>query len=73
VVAAPVDIQMYTKGKELNASRELLSRIAETFGKSFVDIVIGDGLYISKDHIIQSGYGLAPLPRRVQTAPISVT
>ncbi|MBI4711418.1 MAG: hypothetical protein HY767_03030 [Candidatus Omnitrophica bacterium] len=55
VVAAPVDIQMYTKGKELNASRELLSRIAGTFGKKFVDIVIGDGLYISKDHIHREG------------------
>ena len=53
MVAAPLDIEMYTKGKELNASRELLSRIAGTFGKRFVDIVIGDGLYISKDHIIQ--------------------
>lgn len=53
MVAAPVDIQMYTKGKELRASQQLLSRIAGTFGKSFVDMVIGDGLYISKDHIIQ--------------------
>lgn len=53
MVATPVDIQMYTQGKELPAGRELLSRIAGTFGKSFVDMVIGDGLYISKDHILQ--------------------
>lgn len=51
-VAAPVDIQMYSPGKELAASRELLSRVADIFGKRFVDIVIGDGLYISKDHIV---------------------
>jgi hypothetical protein len=53
MVATPVDIQMYTQGKELPASRQLLSRIAGTFGKRVVDMVIGDGLYISKDHIIQ--------------------
>jgi len=53
MVATPVDVEMYTQGKELSASREMLSRIAGTFGKNFVDIVIGDGLYISKDHIIQ--------------------
>lgn len=53
MVAAPVDIERYTQGKELNASQQLLSRIAGTFGKNFVDIVIGDGLYISKGHIIR--------------------
>jgi len=53
MVATPVDIEMYTKGKELTASRQLLSRIAGTLGKDFVDMVIGDGLYISKDHVIQ--------------------
>jgi len=58
MVAAPVDMEMYSKGKELNASRQLLSRIAGTFGENFVDMVIGDGLYISSDHIIQCKQGL---------------
>lgn len=53
IVAAPVDIEMYTRGKELRASRRLLSRLAHNFGKRFVDIVVGDGLYITKDHIRQ--------------------
>lgn len=52
-VVTPLDIEMYSPGKELAASRDLLSRAAGIFGKGFVDIVIGDGLYISKDHIVQ--------------------
>jgi len=53
MVATPVDIQMHNKGKELVASRQLLSRISRSFGKRFVDIVVGDGLYMTKDHIRQ--------------------
>jgi len=53
MVATPVDIEMHTKGKELRASRRLLRRISRSFGKRFVDIVIGDGLYMTKDHIMQ--------------------
>lgn len=53
MVATPVDIQMHTKGKELIASRRLLCRIAHSFGKGFVDIVVGDGLYMTRDHIMQ--------------------
>jgi len=53
VAAAPVDIRMHEKGKELAASRRLLSMIGRTFGKGYVDVAIGDGLYMSKHHIIQ--------------------
>lgn len=53
MVATPVDIEMHTKGKELRASRRLLCRIAHSFGTRIVDIVVGDGLYITKDHIMQ--------------------
>jgi len=53
IMATPVDIEMHTKGKELIASRQLLSRITSTFGKRFVDIVVGDGLYMTREHIMQ--------------------
>jgi len=53
MVATPVDIQIHTKGKELRASRRLLSRISCSFDERFVDIVVGDGLYMTKDHIMQ--------------------
>ena len=53
MVATPVDIEMHNKGKELVASRLLLRRITHSFGKRFVDIVVGDGLYMTKDHIRQ--------------------
>jgi len=53
VAAAPVDIKMHAKGKELVASRLLLSEVRRTFGKGYVDVAISDGLYISKHHIRQ--------------------
>jgi len=53
VAAAPVDIKTHSKGKELIASRLLLSEVRRTFGKGCVDVTIGDGLYISKHHIRQ--------------------
>lgn len=49
----PVDVEMHTRGKELNAACRLLSRVGHAFGKDFVDVVVGDGLYMSRHHIRQ--------------------
>jgi len=51
-VAAPVDVRMHDRGKELNASRWLLSMVRREFGERYVDVVIGDGLYMSTPHIV---------------------
>ncbi len=41
-----LDLEGYPKrGKELTASRNLVSRLVDRFGKNFVDLVIADGLY----------------------------
>lgn len=48
---APVDVEMYSRGKELNAAVRLLSRVGRAFGRGFVDVVVGDGLYMSRHHI----------------------
>ncbi len=53
MVNAPVDIELYSKGKELAGTRNLLQRAGKRFGKGFVDIIGGDGLYITKDHLLQ--------------------
>lgn len=37
------------KGHELSASETVLRRAVESFGKGFVDIVLGDGLYITQE------------------------
>lgn len=39
------------KGKELPVSRELLRRVVERFGKSFVDLLLLDSLYFSHEEI----------------------
>ncbi len=49
----PLDVELYSKGKELEASREVLSRTWKRLGKGFVNIVVGDGLYITKGNIKQ--------------------
>ena len=47
--AFPLSSQPYkTKGKELPASRELLSRLIKHLGKSWCDILGVDGLYMTR-------------------------
>jgi len=53
MMAAPVELRMHSSGKELVASRWLISAVRDAFGKGFVDVVVGDGLYMSKHHIKQ--------------------
>jgi|Deesub1362A_J573_1020465.scaffolds.fasta_scaffold13436_1 hypothetical protein len=53
MVNAPVDVELYSKGKELEATRNLLKRVGERFGNGFVDIISGDGLYMTKGHLLQ--------------------
>ncbi len=48
-----VDVEIYSRGKELEASRSVLSRAGKRLGKGFVDIIVGDGLYITKENIEQ--------------------
>lgn len=38
-----------TRGKELLTSRSTLSRLTDTLGKSWCDILVGDGLYPTED------------------------
>ena len=41
-----LDLEGYdTRGKELNASRNLVARLTDKFGNNFVDLIICDGLY----------------------------
>ncbi len=41
-----LDMEQYDKrGKELNASKKLITRLTKRFGKNFVDIILADGLY----------------------------
>ena len=41
-----IDLEGYEKrGKELEASRKLVSRLVKRFGKGFVDLILVDGLY----------------------------
>jgi len=47
--AFPLSSNPYkTKGKELPASRNLLSRLTKHLGKSWCDILVGDGLYMTR-------------------------
>ncbi len=48
-----VDVELYRRGKELEASRNVLSRSGKQLGRGFVNIVVGDGLYITKENIKQ--------------------
>lgn len=45
---------MAKRGKELPTSKKLLARLVKRFGKSFIDLILLDGLYVSKDHINQA-------------------
>lgn len=48
MVNAPVDVDLYSQGKELEASRNILNRAKDRFGEGFVDLIIGDALYRKK-------------------------
>jgi len=46
----PIDIEPYeSNGKELPASQRLLQRFLQTYGKGFVDFMVGDGLYATRE------------------------
>jgi hypothetical protein len=48
--AAPLDLEPCEgKGKELPASERVLRRLGDHHGRGFVDIVLGDGLYITQE------------------------
>lgn len=48
--AVPLDLEPCEgKGKELPSSARVLRRVAERHGRGFVDIVLGDGLYITQE------------------------
>lgn len=49
-VDMPIDIEPFeSKGKELPASQRLLQRFLQTYGRGFVDFMVGDGLYATRD------------------------
>jgi len=49
-VDMPIDIEPFeTKGKELPASQRLLERFLQTYGRGFVDFIVGDGLYATRN------------------------
>jgi hypothetical protein len=46
----PIDIEPFeSKGKELPASQRLLQRFLQTYGRGFVDFMVVDGLYATRD------------------------
>jgi len=53
MVNAPVDVELYSKGKELSATSILLRRAIKRYGKSFVEIIINDGLFVTKRYIFR--------------------
>jgi hypothetical protein len=42
--------QIYKRGTELNAARRLLMETTDGFGAGFFDLILGDGLYYTKNH-----------------------
>ena len=46
-----IDIHPCRFGKELAAARNLLNGLRVESGLNFVDIIVGDALYMSKEHI----------------------
>lgn len=53
IVNAPLDVERYTMGKELEATKIVLNRTVKRFGKGFVNIILGDALYLTTNHISQ--------------------
>lgn len=53
LVNCPLDLEPYRRGKELEATKNLLSRVKTRLGKGDVDIILGDALYLTKGHISQ--------------------
>jgi len=51
-VNVAMDVELYSKGKELEASKKVLLRSKEKFGKNFVDIIDADGLYLNEGHFL---------------------
>lgn len=49
-VDIPIDIEPWEgRGKELPSSQRLLERFLQTYGKGFVDYMVADGLYATRD------------------------
>jgi hypothetical protein len=57
-VNAPIDVELYSQGKELSATKIVLNRARDKLGRGFVEIILGDGLYINQYHLSQCKYGL---------------
>lgn len=53
LVNSPLDLEPYSMGKELNSTKILLSRVKTRFGRGCVDIILEDGLHLTKDNILQ--------------------
>lgn len=51
-VDAVIDLKRCKYGKELPTTRELLGNLKRKLGADFVDIVVGDGLYITRGHFL---------------------
>jgi len=52
MVNSPLDIEPYSLGKELEAARNVISRVKARFGRGCVDITLKDGLHMSRDNIL---------------------
>jgi len=50
-VDAVIDLHPCRFGKELAATKSLLNGLRAELGLNFVDIIVGDALYMSKEHI----------------------
>ena len=50
---AVIDIVPCRYGKELSATEELLNGMRDELGSNFVDIIVGDGLYMRRKHLLQ--------------------
>lgn len=54
LVNCPLDLEIYRKGKELEAAKNLLSRVKTRLGEDDVDIILGDALYLTKGQELRS-------------------
>ncbi|MDI6736478.1 MAG: hypothetical protein QME42_09875 [bacterium] len=55
-INTPLDVELYSKGKELSATKTVLNRTKDKLGKGFVHIALGDGLYMNQYHLSQCKY-----------------
>ncbi|MBU1683799.1 hypothetical protein KJ742_07720, partial [Patescibacteria group bacterium] len=53
MVNIPLDIELYTMGKELVAAKEVLTRVKRNLKEGSIDIVLSDSLYLNQHHILQ--------------------